>query len=133
MSLAFTYIVYLVVSAAVTIWVARTLHRRGRVFLVETFRGNEALADSTNALLVVGFYLINFGYVALALKFGTKPESFSESIEFLSTKIGLVLMILGGLHFFNLFIFSRLMRRRNAKPPVRYGSSAPQDRGIVWS
>ena len=132
MSLSVTYVVYLLVSAAVTIWVAKTLHSRGRIFLVQTFHGNESLADSVNALLVVGFYLINFGYVALALRFGTKPETLSESIEFLSTKIGLVLLILGGMHFFNLFVFSRLMKRRTAKPPMHPPAQAHQD-GIVWS
>ena len=40
------------------------------MFLVDVFHGNESLADSVNHLLVVGFYLINFGYVSLALKLG---------------------------------------------------------------
>ena len=133
MSLTATYVIYLLVSAAITIWVARVLHRRGRMFLVETFRGNEALADSTNSLLVVGFYLVNFGYVALALRFGAKPEGLNESIEFLSTKIGLVLLILGVLHFFNLLVFSRLMKRHREKPPVRVRDNRRQDPGIVWS
>ncbi len=49
-----SYLLYLAISIAVTIWVARTLHRSGRVFLVDAFGGNEALADSVNHLLVVG-------------------------------------------------------------------------------
>src|SRR6266851_693191 len=61
------YISYLAISLAVTVWVAHTLHKNGRIFLVDAFHGNEALADSVNHLLVVGFYLINLGYVALAL------------------------------------------------------------------
>jgi hypothetical protein len=115
------YCVYLLVSVALTVWVARTLHKNGRVFLVEAFRGNEPLADSVNHLLVVGFYLINIGYVALALKYGSKPDDVQTAIEFFSTKIGWVLMVLGFMHFFNLFVFSRMRRRAlmtNAPPPV---------------
>jgi len=56
------YVAYLAVSLAVTIWVAQTLHRNGRSFLIDAFQGNRELADSVNHLLVVGFYLINFGY-----------------------------------------------------------------------
>ena len=82
-----TYLVYLAISIAFTVWVARTLHRRGRIFLVRTFAGNETIADAVNSLLVVGFYLINFAYIALTLKWGTKPTQFVESIECLSTKI----------------------------------------------
>ena len=66
--IVWTYIVYIALSIPLTIWVAQTLHKNGRVFLIDSFRGNERLADSVNHLLVVGFYLINIGYVALALK-----------------------------------------------------------------
>jgi len=116
-----TYMVYLAISIALTIWVAHTLHKNGRIFLVDVFHGNEALADSVNHLLVVGFYLINLGYVSLALKLGSSIASPQEGIEALSVKVGMVLIVLGGMHFFNLFIFSRMRRRanlRNAPPPV---------------
>jgi hypothetical protein len=116
-----TYLIYLALSIALTIWVARTLHKNGRVFLVDVFHGNEALADSVNHLLVVGFYLINFGYVCLALKLGYIIETAQQSVEALSVKIGMVLLVLGGMHFFNLFVFSRMRRRSNTQhhqPPV---------------
>jgi len=115
------YAVYMLVSVALTVWVARTLHRNGRVFLVDAFHGNEALADSVNHLLVVGFYLINIGYDALALKYGTKPSDLQTAIEFFSTKIGLVLLVLGGMHFMNMIVFSRLRRtalHRTTPPPI---------------
>src|SRR6266704_4673008 len=105
------YITYLVISLAVTIWVAHTLHKNGRVFLVDAFRGNEALADSVNHLLVVGFYLINIGYVTLALKYGAQAGNAQEAVETLSTKIGTVLLVLGGMHFFNLAVFTRMRKR----------------------
>ena len=115
------YLAYLVISIALTVWVARTLVKNGRIFLVDTFLGNESLADSVNHLLAVGFYLVNIGYVALALKYGEKPMDLAQSIEALSTKVGLVLLVLGAMHFFNLYVFSRLRRRallRSQKPPV---------------
>ena len=118
-----TYITYVIISVVLTIWVAQTLHKNGRVFLVDVFNGNEAFADSVNHLLVVGFYLINFGYVSLALKLSEYPVNAAKSIESLSWKIGFVLMVLGGMHFFNLFIFSRIHRRpkfnRNYPPMPR--------------
>lgn len=115
-----SYLAYLSISIGVTIWVAETLHRNGRIFLVDSFHGNEALADSVNHLLVVGFYLVNIGYVSLALKHGVKPQNLQESIEYLSTKIGVVLLVLGAMHFFNIRIFSGMRRRatEGGRPPV---------------
>lgn len=116
-----TYLLYLAISIALTVWVGRTLFKNGRVFLVDVFHGNESLADSVNHLLVVGFYLINFGYVSLALKLGYDVATAREGIEALSVKVGMVLLVLGAMHFFNLFIFSRMRRRAslvNGPPPV---------------
>jgi len=107
-----TYLVYLAISVTLTVWVAQTLFKNGRVFLVEVFQGDNTLADSVNHLLVVGFYLINLGYVSLMLKIGTPIGGAQDAIEALSVKIGMVLLILGGMHFFNLAVFNKL---RNAK------------------
>ena len=118
-----TYIAYVLLSIVLTVWVAQTLYKNGRVFLVDVFQENESLADSVNHLLVVGFYLINFGYVSLALKLTSQVETAQQGIEALSWKIGVVLLVLGGMHFFNLFIFSRI-HRRPKKPlmPINRGS-----------
>jgi hypothetical protein len=100
------YGVYLAITLGVTVWVGRTLHANGKAFLVDTF-GSEQIADSVNHLLVVGFYLINIGYVCFVLKLQERPEDVASAIELLSAKLGLVLIVLGVMHFFNLLLFSR--------------------------
>jgi hypothetical protein len=106
-----------------TVWVARTLHRNGRIFLVDCFHGNTDLADSVNHLLVVGFYLINIGFVTLALKYGVAAANAQEAVETLSSKVGLVLMVLGAMHFMNLSVFTRM--RKRALTPTPAGSGVP--------
>ena len=135
MFIVYSYFVYLAVSLSVTIWVAKTLHQRGRVFLVDAFHGQQELANSVNHLLVVGFYLINVGYVAFALKSTENPSNLRQAIELVSDKLGLVLLVLGGMHFFNLFVFSRFRRRAQEGlapppfPPDALLTAAPHPRG----
>jgi len=123
-----TYLVYLLISVALTVWVARTLHKNGAIFLVDAFHGSSELAASVNHLLVVGFYLINIGYVSLALKTAETVLTSRAAIELLSDKVGMVLLILGGMHFFNLFVFSRIRRHsqgpRRPVPPPPVGPDA---------
>ncbi len=118
------YVIYLTISIALTIWVAHTLHRNGRVFLLQAFRGREDMADAVNHLLVVGFYLINIGFVVLALRFGQKPDTAQEAFEFVSTKLGLILLILGVMHFFNMFNFDK-MRRKGLAAENACGKTPP--------
>lgn len=106
-----TYAIYIVISISMTIWVARTLSKNGQVFLVDSFDGNEILAQSVNHLLVVGFYLLNFGYILLALKTQQHIDTLRVSIEFLSRQIGIVLLVLGGLHLFNIYIIAKWRQR----------------------
>jgi hypothetical protein len=118
-TIVIAYMVYLLISVTLTIWVARTLHQRGAIFLVDAFHGNQELAASVNHLLVVGFYLINIGFVSLALKSDAHIETSRAAIEMLSSKLGWVLLIVGGMHFFNLFVFSRIRSRAQNPSPRR--------------
>ena len=110
-SVIITYSLYLIITISITIWVARTLFKNGKIFLIDIFHGNKDLADSVNNLLVVGFYLINIGYAVFTLKLTNSINNTQEIIENLSFKIGLIILILGGMHFFNLYIFFTLRKR----------------------
>ena len=117
-----TYLLYLAISTALTVWVGRTLYRNGHLFLVEVFAGEEGLAKAVNHLLVVGFYLVNFGFVSLFLRLGHGVADARASIEALSAKQGVVLLVLGGMHFMNMYVLNRYRRRgmapRQTMPPV---------------
>ncbi len=104
------YGLYLAISIGVTIWVANTLRKNGKPFLEETFSGDKTLSDSVNNLLVVGFYLVNIGYLAYTIKVSTEMKELKDLIEILSWKVGRIILILGGMHFFNLFIFFQLRK-----------------------
>ena len=109
----YIYTAYTITSIGMTIWVARTLHKNGRIFLLDAFNGKDEMADSVNHLLVVGFYLINLGFILLFLRFGTPPETLVDGIEYIATKLGVVLLVLGGMHFFNMFNFNRIRGRKS--------------------
>ncbi len=115
-----TYAVYIFLSLVITVWVGTTLFRNGRVFLLEAFQGNKALAEAVNHLLLMAFYLINIGFICLFLRYGSKPANWIESIEYISTKVGVVLVVSGGIHIFNLWNFANI--RKKAGPRVRIQS-----------
>ncbi len=107
------YILYLAITLAITIWVARTLSKNGVVFLVQCFGQNETLARSTNHLLVVGFYLVNIGFITLTLSLGNEPTTITGAIRFLSGKVGLAVIVLGAMHFFNMGSIAHFGRKVN--------------------
>jgi hypothetical protein len=120
---AWTYVVYLLVTVPLTVWVARTLSRNGKVFLEDVFAGNDRLAEAVNTLLVVGFYLLNLGFVSLFLRVDSTVVDVAGVFEQLSVKVGVVALVLGVLHFFNVYVFSAI--RRRSRLEARRGAPMP--------
>ena len=118
--LVLVYAVYAASSIGLTVWIARTLFKHGAVFLEDVFADNTRLAEAVNRLLVVGFYLVNLGYASLILR-GDRPVDAVAVVELLSTKMGVLLLSLGAMHFGNLYVFHRIRRRArlaSLPPPV---------------
>ena len=120
------YVTYIVASVLLTVWVGDTLYRNGRPFLVSVFK-EDGLADSVNRLLVVGFYLVNFGAAAILINTGGTPPSIADMIKQTVTRIGVVLLVLGFMHFNNLMILRAIRRKDRPMPPINYNpyKSAP--------
>lgn len=121
--IAVVYAVYALVSVALTIWLARTLGENGRTFLARVFTSDPELGDAVNRLLVVGFYLVNFGWACLHLSARGQGDASTVqgAIELLADKLGWLLVALAGMHFANLFVFHRIRRAANGvsmAPPV---------------
>jgi len=113
------YVVYIAVSVAVVVWLARTLFHHGAVFLEDVFTDKPALARAVNKLLVTGFYLLNLGYALLILRAHTAPN-FLSAVEVLVRKLGALFVSLGVLHLLNMYLFYRIRRRAEvatATPP----------------
>ena len=118
MSMVTTHVSYLVISVAVTIWVARTLRKHGMIYLSDTMEEKPEVAESFSNLLIVGFYLVNLGFESLALKYGGAAHDTVSAIELLSTKIGFVLLCLGGMHFMTVLVLAKTRRAASTPPPV---------------
>jgi hypothetical protein len=114
------YAAYALTSVGLTVGLARTLFRSGAVFLEDVFKDNRGMAEAVNRLLVVGFYLLNFGYACLIMK-ADRATDVIEAIEILAAKLGLLLLSLGVIHFGNVYLFHRMRRRAQMAvlpPPV---------------
>jgi hypothetical protein len=124
------YLAYLAISVGLTVWVATTL---ARIFLEDVF-ADRKLARAVNQLLVMGFYLLNLGYVAVAMRSDKTIPDASTALETLSTKLGLVLLVLGVLHFGNVFFLGRYrrgrLRQQQGMPPLPPAGRLPLYPGV---
>jgi hypothetical protein len=104
-----SYWIYLVVSIGMTIWVARILSKNGEVFLIKCFGQDQELAKSTNHLLVIGFYLINVGFICFRLG-SWDVLSAMDIMPYVGAKIGVSVLVLGAMHFFNMIMIAKFGR-----------------------
>ena len=109
------YLIYLPIIVALTWYVAHTLFKNSKVFMLDIFRGKEDIAMSTNKLFETGFYLLNIGFALLIMEIAYEIDSNRNLLEILSTKIGGFAIYLGVMLFFNLYLFFRGRRISKAK------------------
>ena len=113
-----TYLLYITISLGLTLWVGRTLNKNGHVFLMESYEGKEPLALAINNMLLVGFYMVNIGFICYTLKItGANPVNTAQIIEFLSVKVGFIAIVLGGMHFALMFALQKYSNLQ--KKPVQ--------------
>jgi hypothetical protein len=117
-TLIWVYAAYLIVCLCVTVWVGRTLQRNAPVFLKDGTEAGQEFAESLVHLLTVGFYLINVGAIALALKYGDPVKDLTDAVELLSTKVGVILLILGLVH--TVILAKLTIIRRNVDFDLRH-------------
>ena len=105
------YLLYLAVVVPLTIWVGRALRRHGEVFLIDVFAGDDRLAHSVNQLLVIGFYLLNFGFLSNFMASSDEVMTGRELMELLSSKVGGVALVIGLIHLMNVWTLNAFRRR----------------------
>lgn len=112
------YLIYLPVTIALTWYVAYTLFKNGRTFMLDIFHGKTEIAMATNKLFEVGFYLFNIGFALWILEINVELLSSQHVVEVLSKKIGGFAIYLGFMLFFNLYLFfrGRKAARAHVKP-----------------
>lgn len=121
-SLNFTaYLIYLPIVIVLTWYVAHTLFKNGKIFMLDIFHGKTDIALSTNRLFETGFYLLNLGFALLIMEITTEIFSSQNLMEVLSTKIGGFSIYLGIMLFFNLYLFFR--GRRISRERARLAES----------
>lgn len=90
--------------------------------MLDIFKGREPIANATNKLFQVGFYLLNIGFALFYMEmyFNEDTDNYQNLIEALSFKIGGFSIYLGMMLFFNLFLFfkGKKASKQNIAPRV---------------
>jgi len=107
------YSIYLPIALGLTFFVAKSLFKNAKVFMLDIFHGKEEIAFATNRLFEIGFYLMNIGFALLILEINSHRafNNYQILIEVLSYKIGGFSIYLGVILFLNLYLFFRGRRK----------------------
>jgi hypothetical protein len=127
MSIVVTYLAYLLISVGLTVLAGRVLSRSGRVFLLDALGGSDSAARGITNLIVVSFYLMSLGFVALTMRTSTDSVSLRQAIQLLATKVGLVLLVLGALYLAGILALTRLRRRLRVQQSDAAATAGPGD------
>src|SRR6266705_2940803 len=120
-----TNLLYVTISLVLVGMVGRALSRSGRAFLGAMPGGQDGAAEAVSRLLVVAFYLLSLGFIALTMQVWSHVDSPAQALRLVSVKIGELLLVLGVLHVLSTVVFGRLRRARSWPAQADPGGSSP--------
>jgi len=97
-----TYTIYGSITAFIILRVGWVLYKNGAHYLDDLLYPDIELSHTVNRLLLVGYYLVNLGYVAGTLAFLEKAENWTTLIEIVSKRTAFIVLSLAVLHYFNM-------------------------------
>jgi NO-binding membrane sensor protein with MHYT domain len=106
-----SYLIYLPITFYITVIVGWVLYKKGIVFLIDAFNSNVELASILNKFLLLGYYLLNLGYAAVSINIFSEINSITQLIEELSKRIGMLIIGLALMHYFNMYTFSHFNKQ----------------------
>lgn len=96
-----SYFIYFFITIPVIVFVGWKCYKIGKIYLMDLLKNGE-VCNSVNKLLLIGYYLLNLGYIAVSISSWGKIDTVSEIMEVIFTKISLILIIISLLHYLNI-------------------------------
>ena len=107
------YILYFLITYFITVHTGLSFYRNGRIYILDILEGNEALTSYINRLLLIGYYLLNLGYVALSVNEWDEINTVAEMLSILSFKVGAIMLLLACIHFVNMAVILHIGRKQH--------------------
>lgn len=104
------YFIYLLISIFITIFVGYKCFKTGEIYLLYIIKDTHT-CTAINRILLVSYYLVNIGYIAISISNWDVVHSFLQALEILISKISTIFIILSLLHYSNLFIIYNLRKQ----------------------
>ncbi|HEY5367591.1 MAG TPA: hypothetical protein VIJ75_01250 [Hanamia sp.] len=115
----FSYLIYSCITIYIIYWVGKLFHSNGRIFILRLFHQSESLADTTNNILLLAYYLFNIGYVVIQFSYWEKVTGIESMIASIALKAGLLIMILAITHYFNMLLIYFLSKKIINHSPLK--------------
>ena len=99
----FTYIFYILISTLIVIYVGNFCYKNGKVYILSYFPNDINFGNGINKLLRIAYYLLNIGLAIYSLNSIKNISDRVEAISEISKRLSFILLIIGILHFINIY------------------------------
>ncbi len=113
------YIIYLIITFFVIVFVGKLFYKNGRVFILALMRDDAPATDQLNNILLVAYYLFNIGYAFVKLHLWQKIENLAMLVASIANNISLLIFILASTHYINMMLIWYLSKSKNSSLTIK--------------
>ena len=108
------YIVYLILTVFIIVFVGKFFYRNGRVFILGLMKGDGVTTDYLNNILLLAYYLFNIGYAFVKLHFWQPIDHLAMLISTIAHHMSVLIFILASTHYMNILLIWWLSRTKKS-------------------
>ena len=105
-----SYAIYFLITVPIIVLVGWKCFTVGKTYLLDLFTDIN-ICNSINRILLIGYYLMNIGYVTFSLSEGLKTETSELFIVSIFTKIAKTLLLIAIMHYINVFLLTNFRKQ----------------------
>lgn len=111
MSISIIYIVYLIIAAIIVFVVGYLFYHYGAVYMHVIFPQQTDVARMVNGLILIGYYLLNLGFILYFLKKVQHFSNWNEAIFFIADQLSNTVLIIALMHYNNIICLRYISKR----------------------
>ncbi|HLA57373.1 MAG TPA: hypothetical protein VK622_01360 [Puia sp.] len=113
------YIVYLILTGFIIVFVGKLFYRNGRMFILGLMKDDAARTDHLNNILLVAYYLFNIGYAFVKLSFWQSIENLAKLVSSIANNMSVLIFILASTHYLNMVLIWYLSRSKKSPLTIK--------------
>lgn len=107
------YLLFFLIMGAIIVKVGWVCYINGNTYVQHLIPDQKDFSLRINKMLLLGYYLVNIGYVVYSISTWERIDSLMAMLENISCRTACIILVISGLHYMNIIALNILLKQNS--------------------